>query len=208
MSAQRLGSDSAANWRNAVSEEFVTLIQHEAAASVIRNFEPILVPGLCQTPRYRQTLLQHLRPDDAEALDQLRMQRQEAVLDKNRPELHIVIDENVIVRRVGSADIMAEQVNHIRELARRPHITVSIMPKRRGLYPLMRTAYVHLETSTEGELLYIEEASGEKIITQTSGPGHGSLTPANYLSRFLEVEQAAQEEATDELLLQALVAHA
>lgn len=82
----------------------------EARASLIRWFEPLLVPGLIQTESYARAVLAW-KPDSASAEVNLknRLARQ-SVLD--RAELRVVILESVLYREVGDAATMGEQVQH------------------------------------------------------------------------------------------------
>ena len=74
-------------YKEVLSPEFSTFLSYESAASIIRNFEPVLVPGLLQTEEYARATLAEMVPPvavlDAEMLGQidnlveLRMERQD-----------------------------------------------------------------------------------------------------------------------------------
>ena len=86
----------------------------EERATEIRWWEPLLVPGLLQTPEYARAVLASWRRDngdDIEAKVTARIERQ-AILDRdNPPELRALLDESVLYRCVGSAAVMAEAEN-------------------------------------------------------------------------------------------------
>jgi transcriptional regulator with XRE-family HTH domain len=98
----------------------------EARASVIRWFEPSLVPGLIQTEAYARAVLSW-KPESAstEANLESRLARQ-SVLD--RAELRVVILETVLYREVGDAATMSEQIEHLLDVGGRPAVTLQVLP--------------------------------------------------------------------------------
>ena len=98
----------------------------EARASLIRWFEPLLVPGLIQTESYARAVLAW-KPDSgsAEANLKTRLARQ-SVLD--RAELRVVILGSVLNREVGDASVMCEQVEQLLTVGSRPSVMIQILP--------------------------------------------------------------------------------
>jgi hypothetical protein len=98
----------------------------EARASLIRWFEPLLVPGLIQTESYARAVLAW-KPDSgsAEANLTTRLARQ-LVLD--RAELRVVILGSVLNREVGDASVMCEQIEHLLAVCSRPSVMIQIVP--------------------------------------------------------------------------------
>jgi hypothetical protein len=98
----------------------------EARASLIRWFEPLLVPGLIQTEPYARAVLAW-KPDSgsAEANLTTRLARQ-SVLD--RAELRVVILGSVLNREVGDASVMCEQIEHLLAVGSRPSVMIQIVP--------------------------------------------------------------------------------
>ncbi len=98
----------------------------EARASLIRWFEPLLVPGLIQTESYATAVL-GWKPDSgsAEANLKTRLARQ-SVLD--RAELRVVILGSVLNREVGDASVMCEQIEHLLTVGSRPSVMIQIVP--------------------------------------------------------------------------------
>lgn len=97
----------------------------EARASVIRWFEPLLIPGLLQTESYAGAVLAW-KPDSATAEANLknRLARQ-SVLD--RAELRVVILESVLYREVGDAATMGEQIQHLLAAGSRPSVMLQVV---------------------------------------------------------------------------------
>ncbi|MFE7598033.1 Scr1 family TA system antitoxin-like transcriptional regulator [Streptomyces sp. NPDC057494] len=103
----------------------------EAVAEYEYVWATSLVPGLAQTPAYARCLHEQQDPDaDAAVIDarvQARIRRQQ-ILDREDMRLWIILDQAVLKRRVGLAAVMAEQIDHLRNLAERPRVRVQILP--------------------------------------------------------------------------------
>src|SRR5574341_251305 len=116
-------------YREVASQDYVTFLGYESSASVIRNFEPLLVPGLLQTEEYAREVIRAIQGEDhVDALVDLRMYRQQTLLERDEPpSTHFILDEAVIRRSVGGPDVMRRQLRHLAQLAERPNITVRVV---------------------------------------------------------------------------------
>ncbi|MFC7816173.1 DUF5753 domain-containing protein [Streptomyces sp. NPDC057367] len=61
--------------------------------------------------------------------------KHQAVLNRS-PALHpwVVLDDAVLRRRVGGADVMAEQIDHLTVMAQRPNVDIQILPFTSGAH--------------------------------------------------------------------------
>lgn len=88
----------------------------------MHTWQPALIPGLLQTPEYARAILTSWRlntDEDIEAKLAARTGRQ-AILDSDDPpDLCALLDESVLRRCIGSAAIMAGQLEHLAQAARR-----------------------------------------------------------------------------------------
>ena len=111
---------------------FETYVGLEQAASVIRIYEPVLVPGLLQTEDYTRAVMQlrHVQAgaDDVERRVALRMTRQQFLTRPEAPDLWVALDEAAARRPVGSETVRRAQLQHLIEMAQRPNITLQIVP--------------------------------------------------------------------------------
>jgi hypothetical protein len=113
-------------------------LEYEGQATMVRYFEPMVVPGLIQTPDYARCILSDaghriLDLDDAVAG---RLGRGEVLRRKDNPcRLVAVIDEAVLRRPVGSPKIMADQLHAITQACALPTIDVAVVPSSVGAYP-------------------------------------------------------------------------
>ncbi|MEU1719591.1 helix-turn-helix transcriptional regulator [Nonomuraea sp. NPDC005692] len=113
---------------------FEVYIGLEGAASAIRTFENQFVPGLLQTPAYAKVVI---RLGNEKALDPeldrrvtLRTTRQRRL--ESGLKLWAVIDEAVLRRGLGGADVMREQIRHLLDATEERNVTVQVMPFERG----------------------------------------------------------------------------
>lgn len=187
-------------YKDVTSPEYVSFLAYESAASVIRNFEPLLVPGLLQTEEYAREVLAELEGPDKRRVDKLvdlRMERQEVLNRPEPPSLHFVLDEAVIHRVVGGSDVMRRQLRHIKEFSLRPNVTVRVAPFAYGIYAGLRVAYVLFEfpDPEDEDILFIESAQGDMIIREASPEdADDDVNPVDYLEAFFQLEQIARRD--------------
>lgn len=111
---------------------FAPYVALEQKASVIRMFNPLLLPGLVQTRAYAEEVLRGGRPVDLESLVTARLERQTVLTREECPaRLWLVINEAVLRAQVGDAQTMREQLLRVRELAETPRHRVQVVPAGR-----------------------------------------------------------------------------
>jgi transcriptional regulator with XRE-family HTH domain len=113
-------------------EWFDRLVGLQEAAAAIRTFEIQYVPGLLQTPEYTRAVVRRGLPTapaaEVRRRVELRTRRTELLQRADAPQLWAVIDESVLLRVLGSVDVMREQLAHLVEMAQRSNVTVQIVP--------------------------------------------------------------------------------
>ncbi|PAZ10059.1 transcriptional regulator [Streptomyces sp. SA15] len=113
-------------------EWFDRLVGLQEAAAAIRTFEIQYVPGLLQTPDYTRAVVERGLPaaaaGEVRRRVELRTRRAELLLRADAPQLWAVVDESVLLRVLGSREVMREQLKHLVEMAERPNVTVQVVP--------------------------------------------------------------------------------
>jgi transcriptional regulator with XRE-family HTH domain len=144
-------------WNGHYREWFKKWVAAERRATVIRWYEPLLVPGLVQTEDYARAVLSW-GPLSGNVDDdvQARMDRQEILNRDNPPELWVLLAESAVRRRVGSAEVMRDQLKHLGELSRRPNITVQVVPDDADAYGGLSGAFAVATVEPSGSLVYLE----------------------------------------------------
>lgn len=155
-----------------IPEWFDTFVGMEAEASSVFTYESEFIPGLLQTEQYarattKATVLEATR-DDIERSVQLRMQRQERLSDLSELQLWAVMSEATLLRPVGDATILREQLNHLVAMAEQPNITVQVMPFRAGGHPALGP-FVQLSYPEEWhpDVVYLETQAGAQWVEET-----------------------------------------
>jgi len=125
-------------------------VEIEERATEIRWWEPLLVPGLLQTPEYARAVLASWRRDNGDDIDgkvAARIERQ-AILDRdNLPELRVLLDESVLHRC---------QLDRLAETGRRPNITIQVVPETAGAYAGLSGAFAVASMGGEQHAAYLE----------------------------------------------------
>jgi transcriptional regulator with XRE-family HTH domain len=121
---------TATTW-NKAPEYLRPWLEEEDDATGLRTWQPTIVPGLLQTQAYAREILAATPGIAYEELEKRvanRLERQ-AILQRDRPPvLNVVIDEAVLHRVIGDAEIMSEQLMYLLEVARHPLVTIQIVP--------------------------------------------------------------------------------
>lgn len=153
-------------WWHAYNEVFTgAFVGLEADASSLRAYQALLVPGLLQTERYAHTVIRAMRPD-AEETDvsrrvAARRERQRLLTDPAPPDYWAVIDEAVLHRQVGGAEVMVEQLARLVEMAALPHVTIQVVPFHTGAHPGMEGPFLILgfPEQADPDVVYVESTT-------------------------------------------------
>lgn len=149
-------------YRDITPTWFRLYIDLEAVTHHITCFDDSVVPGELQTPAYAWALWRGARPElsDNEIAPHiaLRLQRQQALLARTPPpQLDVVIGENVLRREVGGAEVLAEQIRHLRNLTQRHSISITYLPFTAGAHPAVTGAYriLQFQDDDDPDVVYV-----------------------------------------------------
>jgi uncharacterized protein DUF5753 len=150
---------------NGAYEEWVrAYLDIEERATVLRSWEPLVVPGLLQTESYARAMIRAGRPGDSDAeVDKLVMARiaRQQIWDRQDPPppmLGVILGEAVLRQLVGDATIMREQLGRLLDAARNPRITIQVMPFAAGAHPGMLGPFVVASFETGPDAAYLDNA--------------------------------------------------
>ncbi|MFJ3841304.1 helix-turn-helix domain-containing protein [Streptomyces sp. NPDC090054] len=156
--------------RDVIQPGFKAYLGLEASAQSLENYEAEFVPGLLQTENYSRALLERAREglteEQIELLVSVRMTRQASLHRDQTPlELHAIMNEAVLRRRVGGTDVMRAQLEHIANLAEtRPHVRVQVVPFDRGAHPGMNGSFTFLKFPAPLKpIVYLEGLAGAGV---------------------------------------------
>jgi hypothetical protein len=177
----------------------------ETAASLIRSFELQFVHGLFQTEDYARavTILGYGAGavDEIERRVSVRVRRQAVLTSADPPRVWFVIDEAALRRPIGGRQVMREQLKHLLEATALPHVTIQVVPFRRGghaaaggSFTILRFAapdlpdVVYLEQLTSA--LYLEERRDVdhymEVMNRLSAEAHTPVATTRFLREMLK----------------------
>ncbi|WP_089155101.1 helix-turn-helix domain-containing protein [Micromonospora sp. NBS 11-29] len=149
----------------------------EAGCAEISEYNPVLVPGLLQTPGYaRHRILSAARvaqeagdpeTEDPETQVAARQARQSLVSHLTR--YTAVLEETALDRRAGPPEVLHDQLLHLRELGRLPNVELRLLLRdaRVGDWYLPPTAFsvYRFADPLDPETLAIETGSTDVMST-------------------------------------------
>jgi len=158
----------------AIPSEYATLIGLEEEASLIRSYEPELIPGLMQTEAYARAVIRACRPKDtSDEIDrrvEVRLARQQILANDDPPRVRIVLSEGAVRRRVGGAEVMREQLLHLATNRDRSNVMIQVLPFSAGEHPAMVGSFAILDFPEVFDLgaVYIENMASAMTLEKAS----------------------------------------
>ncbi|MFC7219138.1 helix-turn-helix domain-containing protein [Streptomyces polyrhachis] len=168
----------------------------ETAASSLRVYESLIIPGLLQTPAYAEAVIRGALPEvaqaDVEKRVKVRMRRQERIQDPDGPlRLWVVVDESALRREVGSRAVMREQLDHLVELSKEPHITLQVIPFTMGAHPGVTGQYAILEfaDTSDSSVVYLEGVTSDLYLEKSNDVQSYSMMYEHLRAQALSAEE-------------------
>jgi transcriptional regulator with XRE-family HTH domain len=147
------------NYSDVLPEWFEFYVGLEAEAATLRTYEAEAVPGLLQTEAYAREIYRLTAGEEGlERKVAARLHRQ-SVLHRDTPvQMSVVLNEAVLLRPVGTAAVMADQLIHISRVAQLPNVIIQILPFMAGGHPAMSTPYVilHFADAADNAVVYLD----------------------------------------------------
>ena len=123
------------DYSDALNPQLLEFIGLEAEAASSRQWQADTVPGLLQTEAYArqlsaayQAVVPTTPPSLIDRFVRSRMIRQERLTHEPVLQLSVVMDEAVLLRRVGDRGLMRAQLEHLADMADLPNIDLRVMP--------------------------------------------------------------------------------
>jgi hypothetical protein len=113
---------------------FVGWVDAERDAHLLRYWNPVLVPGIVQTPEYAYEVFRagghphEQATEDAAA----RIERQVVLHRVDPPVIVVVLWEPVLYHQVGTAEVMRGQLSRLLEVSERPNVLIHVVPSAFG----------------------------------------------------------------------------
>ncbi|MHC0429657.1 helix-turn-helix domain-containing protein [Streptomyces sp. O3] len=149
-------------------EHFADAAEYEALAREIRDFAPMLVPGLLQTPAYARAVFRAYHPvtpeEDIDKLLSARLDRAKLLNHPTQPLFWAVLDESVLRRPVGGPAAMAEQLRHIGALIRHSRIIIQMLPFGEGAHAGMQGSIRLMTFNDAPPMAYVQAQETGRLL--------------------------------------------
>jgi transcriptional regulator with XRE-family HTH domain len=149
--------------------DYVDHIALEDDATYIREWQPVLVPGLLQTPAYAEAVIaagpDYVAPEVVEQLVRVREGRQTKI-DGGGASFSVVLWEAVVAHPLVTAKIHREQLTAILEKAKRKNVTVQVLPFNAGALAATTSAFSSFSFDAEPvvEAVSLENLRGTSVL--------------------------------------------
>ncbi|MEU3231101.1 helix-turn-helix domain-containing protein [Nocardiopsis alba] len=150
---------------------FAELSDLEAAATQIRDFQPLVFPGLLQTEEYARAMFEDIFPGmpsaSIEELVQTRMDRQRILEDEPRPLVLFLIGETVLRQQVGARgpELLKKQAERALQDLEDGKVRVQIIPQASGRHYGSGGAFRLYTFADEPSVASAEYMTGEAVIS-------------------------------------------
>lgn len=176
------------------------LIRFEEQAHAIKNYEPLVIPGLAQTPEYARALMRgidkRLPEPELEKLVAARLSRQVVLSRSDGPSVHLLIEEGVLHRRVGNDEIMSEQLEGLLRMGNRSKVTIQVVPFAVGTHPGLEGPLVLLDFVDEPSLAHTESRGTSSYLEDEIPVARTKIAWQELVAMALAPEDSARLIAT------------
>jgi Domain of unknown function (DUF5753)/Helix-turn-helix domain len=158
------------DYADVLSASYMELIGLEAEAASVAEWQNVSVPGLLQTEEYARLVIDafqnvvRIPPGHVERRTRVRMIRQQILTERDLPlELSALIDESVLLRKVGTKQVMSDQLRYLAQMAELPNIDLRILPLESNS-SLMADPFFVLSISEIGDVVSTESQHNELYV--------------------------------------------
>ncbi len=172
--------------------DFHEFLNVEAALVAFRQLTTLVMPGLLQTPDYTRALVIGANPglafETVERRTLARVARQQVLTRPDPLQFHVIIEEAVLERPVGTAGVMRAQLRRLIEAAEMENVTIQVLPKSAGASPALNGSFSILTlpdpipdvgyTEGPGGAVYIEDRADVRSCIERWGILTGRALPS------------------------------
>lgn len=155
-----------AQYGGSVDAEYTAYIAVEWDAVELYDVEPILIPGLLQTPDYSRALTRVQVPgvseEDVDTQAQIRQDRRKVLTRDDPLQLWVIVSEPALYHGVGGGSVMREQLNSLLTDSELPNVELQVLPKESPMNAALFGSFVIMSfsPSSSEDLVYGELNSG------------------------------------------------
>ncbi|MDH6699982.1 helix-turn-helix transcriptional regulator [Streptomyces griseoviridis] len=162
--------------------DYLDHIALEDDATYIREWQPVMMPGLLQTPAYAEAVIaaspHYIEPERAAQLVKVRVGRQ-AKIEEGGASYTAILWEAVLAQPLVSVEVHREQLSAILEVGKRKNVTVQVLPVSAGVLAGYSSAFYSFSFDEEPtvEAVAMDNLRGTSVL-------EGAEDLAAYASAF------------------------
>jgi transcriptional regulator with XRE-family HTH domain len=100
----------------------------ESTTREIRQYQPVVVPGLLQTRAYAHAMAVAVGAGSPDYIVDVRMARQQALEGPDAPRFVVVVDARALLFRAFPVEVCRGQIQHLTGLVDHPNIELGVVP--------------------------------------------------------------------------------
>ncbi|MFG2138949.1 helix-turn-helix domain-containing protein [Streptomyces sp. NPDC048650] len=187
------------DYQGTVRPGYADHITLESDATYIRSWEPVLIPGLLQTPEYTEAVIatgpRIIRPERVAELVKLRQERQRRI-EEGGAHFAAIVWEPSVTTLPCERNVRESQLAHLLEVHQRQNITIQLLPAAAILTAGMSAAFTAFSFGVE--------ANVEAVTLENPANTHVVEAPedlARYVNVFDRLRSAAMspDETVDRI---------
>ncbi|MEV5549498.1 helix-turn-helix transcriptional regulator [Streptomyces sp. NPDC052309] len=141
----------------------------EETAVEFHQYAPLIVPGMLQTEDYARTMFTVWRPRRNEAeIEQMvlaRLARHKLFGRKPAPVLSFVLEEAVLQRPIGGAEVLRGQLEHLLLTGQNPNVEIQVMPTEVIDHACVDGPFTLMVPEGGEQVAYLESQGSGRVIT-------------------------------------------
>ncbi|MBK0867507.1 helix-turn-helix transcriptional regulator [Saccharopolyspora sp. HNM0986] len=141
--------------------DWQTWSDFEDEATALRYYEPMMIPGLLQTPEYARAVIAatdcSLTDREVDELVSSRVAKRGLLTGAKPLELHVIVEEAALQRPFGEPDCRTRQIRHLMQEAELPNVTLQVLAPDAGLHVGMTGAFILVEYGAELGSVWLEQ---------------------------------------------------
>lgn len=148
-----------------------SVAQMESVTSLIRHFQPVLVPGLLQTHAYAKDVAAAAGAKDPTAIADQRMMRQDILRAAGAPNYSVVLDARALLCRFGEVSVIHDQLDHLAEVIpqlRTVDLRVIPLMRQWPVSPAVAFMMYEFVNADSAPVVYVEAPVGDSYFSDPS----------------------------------------
>ncbi|MBA8824837.1 hypothetical protein FHX42_002184 [Saccharopolyspora lacisalsi] len=149
-----------------IPQQLAGAVECERSASSIVEWSPMGIPGLLQTADYARAIstASGLSTQEVEPRVMLRVGRREVITQRNPVCFLALVGEDALRDRIGTPQVMSEQLRYLLELSARDNVTIRSVPPRVGWHPGLAGPFVLYEFPDSPAVVHFEHYSSGAFV--------------------------------------------